>query len=141
MYYVCVENDQIIGVFNYEPNVPATVTVHPVTDDEHHAVQEGTHYFDLKTSKVVPVSAEIAEQRLQAKASRTGKAFLNDTDWKVLRHIREKALGEPLSMTEEEYLDLERQRHKVAKEISLTSFGTIPGRKPDPVPAFLPKEE
>lgn len=141
MHYLCVENDQIIGVFNFEPNVPESVTVYPVTDEENRAVQEGTRYFDLETRKIVPVSAEVTEERRKRKAGLNGKVFLSDTDWMVLRHIREKALGEPLSMTEEEYLDLERRRQKVAKELSFVPTGLITKAPPAPVPAFLPKEE
>lgn len=37
-------------------------------------------------------------------------AFLKETDWKVLRHVGQKALGVATSMTEEEYLALEQER-------------------------------
>lgn len=43
--------------------------------------------------------------------------FLSSTDWMVLRHLREKALGEQTSLTEEQFLQLEANRHVAAKSI------------------------
>jgi hypothetical protein len=43
--------------------------------------------------------------------------FLKDTDWKVLRHIRQLHLGEPTSLTADEYTQLERERARMADEI------------------------
>lgn len=42
------------------------------------------------------------------------RAFLAETDWKVLRHIRQKALGQETTLTEEEYLALEAEREAKA---------------------------
>lgn len=39
------------------------------------------------------------------------------TDWQVLRHIRQKALGVRTSLTEEEYLALELQRQDASTKI------------------------
>lgn len=43
--------------------------------------------------------------------------FLAETDYKVLRHIRQKALGQQLTLTEEEYLNLEQQRSDAANKV------------------------
>lgn len=45
------------------------------------------------------------------------KQFLVDTDWKVMRHIRQLALGETPSLTQEEYLALEELRSAAAASI------------------------
>jgi len=45
------------------------------------------------------------------------KQFLVDTDWKVMRHIRQLALGETLSLTQEDYLALEELRSAAAASI------------------------
>lgn len=45
------------------------------------------------------------------------KKELNSSDYKVLRHIRETALGIETSMTQEEYLTLEAQRESIARKI------------------------
>jgi hypothetical protein len=42
---------------------------------------------------------------------------LAETDYKVLRHLRQKALGQELSLSEEEYLALEQERSDAAARI------------------------
>ena len=59
----------------------------------------------------------ISTQLLAKQESEEALKFLNETDWKVLRHIRQKALGEPLSLTEEQYLDLEAERSLAASKV------------------------
>jgi hypothetical protein len=43
--------------------------------------------------------------------------FLAASDFKVLRHIRQKALEQELSLSEEDYLALEQQRADAAARI------------------------
>ena len=43
--------------------------------------------------------------------------FLSNTDWKVLRHIRELALNQPTSLTHEQYIELEQARADAASKI------------------------
>ena len=43
--------------------------------------------------------------------------FLNSTDWKILRHIRQKALNITTSLSDVEYLQLEQQRQAAAARI------------------------
>lgn len=38
------------------------------------------------------------------------KSFLNNTDWKVLRHADQKALGIATSLTDDEYKELLQKR-------------------------------
>ena len=45
--------------------------------------------------------------------------FLNSTDWKIMRHIREQALGLETSLTDKEYLELENKRQEAAKSINI----------------------
>jgi hypothetical protein len=117
MYYICVENSAIIATLNYEPNVPESVKVYQVTDSEHASVERGTHYFDVEKGAVVPLSAEMVAKKDDLDASRKRRAYLKETDWQVMRHIREKALGLPTSMTEEAYLALEQNRHEISKKL------------------------
>lgn len=117
MYYVCVEEKQIRSILNYQPAAPKSVTVYEITDDEYSAIRDGSHYFDVEAGKVQSLSTELAERREMILAKQKGRLYLQETDWKVMRHIREKALGLPLSMTFEEYIALERKRHEVAEGI------------------------
>jgi predicted amino acid-binding ACT domain protein len=60
---------------------------------------------------------DISQQIEQEKINAEALALLASTDFKVLRHIRQKALGQELSLSEEEYLALEQQRADAAASI------------------------
>lgn len=64
-------------------------------------------------SLINPLTQKIKQEQINIEA----KAFLDATDFKVLRHIRQKALGQQLSLSEEEYLHLEQQRSDAAASI------------------------
>jgi len=117
MYYVCIENNAVIGIQNYEPAVPSTVTVVTITDEQNQQIINQSHRFDITTKTVVPVDSAIISQREQEKLNAVEREFLNSTDWKVMRHIRQKALGIPTSLTEEQYIELEQQRQAAAARI------------------------
>lgn len=122
MYYCCIENNTVGSILNYKPNVPDTVEVVEITDEEYDWINGDTHKFDVTTKKVIPHKSSY----IKAKAANTEREqnnavhrqLLSDTDWKVLRHIRQKALDTPTSLTEEEYIDLEEQRQLAASKIS-----------------------
>ena len=59
------------------------------------------------------ISAQLEQERINAESLE----FLTVTDFKVLRHIRQKALNQKLSLSEEEYLALEQQRSEAAARI------------------------
>lgn len=117
MHYVCIEDNKIISILNYVPSVPNTVSVVTITDDQHQQLLNQTHVFDIASRQVVPVATNVLNQRTLDVQNAQEREFLNSTDWKVLRHIREKALGNPTSLTESEYLNLERQRAAAAARI------------------------
>ena len=118
MYYICVEDDRISGILNYEPNVPPSVTVVPVTDEDYAKLSGRTHYFDIPTSSVLPYAKSEIDKIEAKKANQEHQRFLTSTDWKVMRHIREKALGIPTSLSEAEYLELEAERQRAADAIT-----------------------
>lgn len=60
---------------------------------------------------------DITDQVEQEQVNKEALEYLNSTDWKVLRHIRQKALGEETSLTEAQYLELEQSRSDAAKRI------------------------
>lgn len=122
MYYVCVENDQFVGSFNYEPNVPNGVEVIAITDQDHINITDlKTHYFDLPTKTVKSHSQDhidqLAREKAQELINAENREFLNSTDWKVLRHLRQKALGIATSLSDIEYLALEQLRTEAAARI------------------------
>ena len=117
MYYVSIENNIVIGIQSYEPSVPSSVSVVTITDEQHKQIINQTHRFDIPTKTVVPVDAAILANKEQEKLNAVEREFLNSTDWKVMRHIRQKALGIPTSLTEAQYLELEQQRQAAAARI------------------------
>lgn len=73
-------------------------------------------FIELEDGKIVEdTEAKIAYQLEQQKQEKI--KFLQETDWKVIRHIGQKALGLKTSMSEEEYLNLEQQRQSARDSI------------------------
>jgi hypothetical protein len=122
MYYVIIENGEISSVLPYEPSVPETHTVIEITDAEHESIITAkTHYFDLADNTVKSYSQAHLDTEAAKEAQRIINAekrkFLADSDWKVMRHLREKALGQATSLTDQQYLDLEQARATAAAAI------------------------
>jgi hypothetical protein len=117
MHYVCVENETIVSILNYQPSVPASVTVFEITDQQAAQIQAQTHYFDLSSQTVKSVVGDLAAQKSQELSNAEKRELLNSTDWKVLRHIRQKALGIPTTLSDAQYLELEQQRETASQGI------------------------
>ena len=117
MYYVCVENEVVTAVLNYKPNVPESVKLYHITDEEQAKIESDTHYFDMVSKTVVSRPQEHLDIRERQKQNISKYEYLRSTDWVVMRHIREKALGLETSISEEEYLELEAKRQEVSKSI------------------------
>lgn len=115
MNYVCIENDRIISILAYEPNVPDTVKVVIITDDEKTLLEKKAHYFCLQELVVKPKPEEFLKELEIEKEKAKARKNLYETDWKVLRHLREKTLNLSTTLTEEEYLALEIQRNSWAE--------------------------
>lgn len=70
-----------------------------------------------KAEELPEAMAEMEAQAISEKEKADALQFLNQSDWKILRHIRQKALGMELSLSEEEYLALEQQRADAASKV------------------------
>jgi heme A synthase len=117
MHFVCIENNQITGIQSYEPAVPSTVSVITISDEQHAQIMAQTHRFDTASRTVVAVDQAIISQREQDRLNGIEREFLNSTDWKIMRHIRQKALNVATSLTDAEYTELEQQRQAAAARI------------------------
>jgi predicted esterase YcpF (UPF0227 family) len=118
MYYVCIENNRITSILNYQPSVPSSVEVVEIADEQHEQIIADTHKFDIATKQVVVNPDYSVESNEQELANAVEREFLRSTDWQILRHIRQKALNQTTSLTEEEYLTLEQQRADAAGRIA-----------------------
>ena len=110
MLYYCIENRQLVSIMNIEPQVPDSVTVVLVEDQDHANIQSGTHWFNLDKLCVESRPRESIDRDSQRSQDEEHREFLRSTDWQVLRHIRQKTLGQPTTLTEQQYLELEQQR-------------------------------
>lgn len=117
MHYVCIENNLVVSILSYQPNVPSSVALVEITDSQAAQIAAQTHYFDIPSRSVTSVSAGVTAQRAVDVANGQEREFLNNTDWKVLRHIRQKALNISTSLSDAEYLQLEQQRETAAARI------------------------
>lgn len=117
MHYVCIEDSKVTSILNYEPNVPVSVTKVGISDEQYQQLVDQTHTFDVSSLSLIPVPETVAATLEQEKLNAVEREFLNSTDWKVLRHIRQKALGKATTLTEAEYLALETQREAAAARI------------------------
>jgi hypothetical protein len=121
-YYILHHADgDYFTIINYEANLPDGVTAYSITEAEKRGMDAETHYFDRTTLTVQVKSVEALQVEAAAKAIELSNAeyrgFLRSTDWQVLRHIRQQALGITTSLTQQEYLDLENQRHQAALSV------------------------
>jgi len=118
MYYVCIENNQITTILNYQPNVPGTVSVTAITDEQYDQLVNDTHFFNVATNTVESLTNEQIIAKSTFNQNSVHREFLNTTDWQVLRHMRQKALALPTTLTDAEYLELEQQRQTAADSIT-----------------------
>ena len=117
MYYICIENNLVTSIMPYEPTVPDTIRIVTISDEQYTQIMAQTHRFDVGTNVVVTVGSVEIAQKEQDKLNGVEREFLNSTDWKVLRHLRQKALNIPTSLSDVEYLQLEQQRQAAAARI------------------------
>jgi nitrogenase subunit NifH len=117
MHYVCIENNIVTSILNYEPSIPESVSVVIISDNDLKKIENQTHFFDVETQTVEPVADEIVAQKTQEKLNAVAREFLNSTDWQILRHLRQKALNIATTLTDDEYIALEQQRNDTAAQI------------------------
>ena len=117
MHYVCVENKQVTSILNYKPNVPETVTVVEISEEQYQLLVRGDHFFDTDIMGISPLGDQIIQQNKLIDDNASKMEYLKSTDWMVLRHVREKALGLETSLTEDKYLQLEKKRQDTADSI------------------------
>jgi hypothetical protein len=117
--YVCIDTEinQITSVLNYVPNVPRNISIVEITDEQDKQIKDQTHFFDIVSRTVMPMPQSTLDRQQQDKANIILREFLNSTDWQVMRHIRQKALGIQTTLSDSEYLDLENRRQNAANSI------------------------
>jgi len=122
MNYLLIENEKLVGVCDYEPNVGE--------DD----IQVITYSGNIPRERILYINGKIEDSGnyvfLNGKYVRKTKAitnlintneeaknYLNDTDWLVIRHRDQLALGQTTSLTNEQYLDLLAKRQAARERV------------------------
>jgi hypothetical protein len=115
--FVCIENGFVVSILDYQPNVPDNITVAKITKEQYETIMAGTHFFDVEAMQVKSApDAQIAKKEIERRDAQR-RHVLESTDWQVLRHIRQKALGIPTTLSEDKYLELENLRQQAAQNI------------------------
>ena len=122
MNYLLIENDKCVGVCDYEPNVG---------NDN---IQVITYSGNIPQERLIYVDGKVADMnnytfinRKYVKKTKAienllntndeAKHYLNDTDWLVIRHRDQLALGQTTSLTNEQYLDLLAKRQAARERV------------------------
>lgn len=113
-YCVCVVSDtlEVVGVYDYKPEVPETIKICKILKTDYQNLMAGTHKFDASSETCIEVKPEIDELKRQKY-----KNYLIDSDWIVMRHMREKFLGLPTTLSDSEFLAFETKRQNISKLI------------------------
>lgn len=122
MNYLLIENEKLVGVCDYEPNVG---------DDD---IKVVAYSGNIPRERIIYVDGKVADMNnyvfingKYVKKTRAienllntndeSKKYLNDTDWLVIRHRDQLALGQTTSLTNEQYLDLLTKRQAARERV------------------------
>ena len=122
MNYLLIENDKCVGVCDYEPNV-GNDNIQVITYSGN-IPQERLIYVDGKVADMNNYTfingkyvkkTKVIENLLNTNDE--AKHYLNDTDWLVIRHRDQLALGQTTSLTNEQYLDILTKRQAARERV------------------------
>lgn len=122
MNYLLIENNELVGVCDYEPNI-GTDNIQVLTYSGN-IPQERILYIDGKivdsenyiliNNKYVKKTKAITEL---VNTNNESKKYLNETDWLVIRHRDQLDLKQETSLTHEQYLDLLAKRQAAREKV------------------------
>lgn len=122
MNYLLIENETLVGVCDYEPNIgddniqiikysgniPKERILYlsgKIVDSNDYVYINGKY---IKNTKAV---ADLLEQNKKA------RNYLTDTDWLVIRHRDQLELNLETSLNNDQYLDLLNKRQEARKQV------------------------
>ena len=121
-YLLINENAQLIGVYNYKPNVSAdnikilsySGNIPPERILYQNGKIEDINNFIFVNGKYVKRTKTIENI---FNTNKTAKKYLSDTDWLVVRHRDQLDLKQKTSLTENQYLDLLEKRQEAREKV------------------------
>ncbi len=122
MNYLLIENNELVGVCDYEPNTG---------DDDINVV---TYSGNIPQERILYLNGKIVDKdnyvfinNKYVKKTKAitdlvntnyeSKKYLNDTDWLVIRHRDQLDLKQQTSLTQEQYLDLLTKRQAAREKV------------------------
>lgn len=122
MYYVLIENNEFRGVSDYKPNIGnddvEVIEYDGIIPKSNMTIFEGElvdrESLTFINGRFIKRDYELEKQQELNKESRK---YLNETDWLVLRHQDQIALGLDTSLKNEEYLDLLQKRQEARSQV------------------------
>lgn len=116
IYFIFNKEDSSFFFTNSEYDNPVLDCIE-VDNQTKVKVSSGFLKYNTETKTFDDVSEQKNEENLKESSNRINRKYLAETDWMVMRHIREKALGVETSLTDEEYIQLEQKRAEAALNI------------------------
>lgn len=123
MNYLLIENEQLVGVCDYEPNLGEDdIKVIPYSGNIpreriiyiNGKIQDSNNYVFINGKYVKKTNAILNI----LKTNEESENYLTDTDWLVIRHRDQLALGQTTSLTNEQYLDLLAKRQAAREKVN-----------------------
>jgi hypothetical protein len=122
MNYLLLENDELVGVCDYVPNIGEdNIKILPYSGNIpkerilyiNGSVEDSNNYTYLNGKLVKKTKA--VEKLVQDNAEATD--YLTNTDWLVIRHRDQVDLNQTTSLTNEQYLDLLAKRQQARDKV------------------------
>jgi hypothetical protein len=122
MNYLLLENEELVGVCDYVPNIGEdNIKILPYSGNIpkerilyiNGSVEDSNNYTYLNGKLVKKTKA--VEKLVQDNAEATD--YLTNTDWLVIRHRDQVDLNQTTSLTNEQYLDLLAKRQQARDKV------------------------
>lgn len=122
MNYLLIENNELVGICDYEPNIGEDkITVIPYSGNIpkerilylNGKIEDSNNYLFINGKYIKRTKAV----ETLVNSNNEAKNYLNDTDWLVIRHRDQLALNQQTSLTTEQYTDLLIKRQSARERV------------------------
>jgi hypothetical protein len=90
MKYLCTEDNKIISILDYIPNLPKSVKIIEISDMEAEELNQGKKYYDFIDKKIKLIeNKNIDPMNLEINVKNERNMLLSETDWTQLPDVPE----------------------------------------------------
>ncbi len=122
MIYLLIENNNLVGVCDYEPNIGDDNI--QIIEYSGNIPKENIIYIDGKICNIddyVFINEKYVKKTKAVSnlinTNNESRNYLADTDWLVIRHRDQLDLKQETSLTEEQYIDLLNKRQAARERV------------------------